>query len=83
MMKTYTKKFDPLMATLRGGSRYWKFRNRVVEALKEYGDTFRIYPIYSADKDVLGLEVTVFGKTAKKKNLDKIMKEALLLEEAA
>lgn len=84
MFKTYTKKFDPIVAIFRGKHRYWLFRNRVVDALKKYGSEFRIYPIYDDNKEtILGLEVSVFGKVEKVENLDDIMKEALLLEDAA
>lgn len=85
MLKTYEIKFDFLTVLKNGAARYWRLRNNAVCMLKEHGKEFSVYPIYSAGKNYIeGITVIVYGKLAKMKNLDEIMKDnGFLLKEAA
>ena len=85
MIKTYEKRFDETTVEFRGNYRYRLFAERVRSAATKIGGKdMRIYPIYDEAKQyIVGIEVTVFGKTAAHKRCDTIIREALLLKEAA
>ena len=85
MLKTYEIEFGFVTILTNSAARYWRLRNKAVCILKEYGKEFSVYPIYSAGKNyIVGITVIVYGKLAKMKNLDEIMKDnGFLLKEAA